>query len=222
MSVTTTELMHLLNMYGYLAVFVCVTIESMGIPLPGETMLLAAAIYAGTTPQFSILLVIVTAACGAILGDNVGFWIGRKHGYRLLSRYGRYLHLNERKLKLGQYLFIKYGGNIVFFGRFVAVLRIWAAFLAGTNRMIWTRFLFFNAAGGIVWATLYGLGGYLLGNNIHRLTGTVSIIATVLVGVIILACLLFLHRNEQRLEDEAERALPGPLSPYPSPPGEIH
>jgi membrane protein DedA with SNARE-associated domain len=211
MSVTTTELTHLLNMYGYLAVFVCITIESMGIPLPGETMLLAAAIYAGTTQQFSIQLVIVTAACGAILGDNLGFWVGRARGYHLLRRYGRYIHLNERKLKLGQYLFIKYGGNIVFFGRFVAVLRIWAAFLAGANRMSWTRFLFFNAAGGIVWATFYGLGGYLLGNNVHRLTGTVSIIAVGLAGVIILAFLLFLHRNEKRLEDEAERALPDSL-----------
>jgi membrane protein DedA with SNARE-associated domain len=188
-----------------------VAIESTGIPFPGETMLLVAAIYAGTTHQLSLLLVIVAAASGAILGDNLGFWIGREGGYRLLRRYGRYLRLNERKLKLGQYLFLKHGGKVVFFGRFVAVLRAWAAFLAGTNRMHWPRFLFFNAAGGIVWATLYGVGGYLLGDNIHRLTGPVGVIFLVLAALLILAGLLFLRQNEQRLEEEAERALPGPL-----------
>ena len=212
MSITTTTLTHLLGMYGYLAVFICIAVESMGIPLPGETMLLLAAIYAGTTPQFSIVLVIITAISGAILGDNLGFLIGRAQGYRLLRKYGRYLHLNERKLKLGQYLFIKYGGSIVFFGRFVAVLRIWAAFLAGANRMSWPSFLGFNAAGGIIWATTYGLGGYLLGNNIHRFTGPIGIITAVLAIMIIIAFLLFFQRHERRLEDEAEQALPGPLN----------
>ncbi len=81
------------------------------------------------------------------------------------------IHIEERRLKLGQYLFLKHGGKVVFFGRFVAVLRAFAAFLAGTNRMPWPRFLLFNATGGMVWATLFGLGGYFLGDNIHRLTG---------------------------------------------------
>jgi len=94
------------------------------------------------------------------------------------------------------------------------VLRAWAAFLAGTNRMPWPRFLFFNAAGGIVWATLYGLGGYLLGDNVHRLTGPVGTVALVLAVLVIIAFLVFLRRNEHRLEEEAERALPGPLSAY--------
>jgi membrane protein DedA with SNARE-associated domain len=90
-------------------------------------------------------------------------------------------------LKLGQYLFMKYGGKVVFFGRFVAVLRAWAAFLAGTNRMRWHRFLLFNALGGSMWATLYGLAGYFLGDNVHRLTGPVGIVAIVLAVVIIIA-----------------------------------
>src|SRR5712691_475635 len=212
--IATSDLMHLLATYGYWAVLVFVAIESTGIPFPGETMLLVAAIYAGTTHHLFIPLVIVAAATGAILGDNIGFWIGREGGYRLLRRYGRYIRLEERRLKLGQYLFLKHGGKVVFFGRFVAVLRAFAAFLAGTNRMPWPRFLLFNALGGIVWATVYGLGGYFLGDNIHRLTGPVGIVAIVLAGCIIIWFLLFLRRNEHRLEDEAERALPGPLDEY--------
>jgi len=151
-------LTHLLVTYGYWAVLLFVAIESTGIPFPGETMLLVAAIAAGTTHQLSIAFVIMAAASGAILGDNLGFWVGREGGYRLLRRYGRYIRLEERRLKLGQYLFLRHGGKVVFFGRFVAVLRAWAAFLAGTNRMRWPRFLLFNALGGIIWATLYGLG----------------------------------------------------------------
>jgi membrane protein DedA with SNARE-associated domain len=207
----TSTLTHLLATYGYLAVLLFVAIESTGIPFPGETMLLVADIAAGTTHQLSIGLVIVAAASGAILGDNLGFWAGREGGYRLLRRYGRYIRLDERRLKLGQYLFLKHGGKVVFFGRFVAVLRAWAAFLAGTNRVRWPRFLLFNAAGGIVWATLYGLGGYLLGDNIHRLVGPVGIVLLVLAVLLIIAGIVVVRRNEQRLEDEAERALPSPL-----------
>ena len=208
----TSTLTQLLATYGYLAVLFFVAIESTGIPFPGETMLLVAAIAAGMTHQLSIVWVIVAAASGAILGDNLGFWLGREGGYRLLCRYGRYIHLKERRLKLGQYLFLKHGDKVVFFGRFVAVLRAWAAFLAGTNRMRWSRFLLFNAAGGIVWATLYGLGGYFLGDNIHRLVGPVGIVFLVLAVLLIIAGIVIVRRNEKRLEDEAERALPGPLA----------
>jgi len=205
---------HLLTTYGYWAVLIFVAIESTGIPFPGETMLLTAAIYAGTNHRLSIVFIIIAAATGAILGDNLGFWIGREGGYRLLHRYGRYIRLNERRLKLGQYLFKRHGGKVVFFGRFIAVLRAWAAFLAGSNHMSWTRFLIFNALGGITWATLYGLGGYLLGKNVHRLTGPVGITTIVLAILILLIGAIFLHRNEQRLEDEAERVFPGPLDAH--------
>src|SRR5436309_6019859 len=197
------DLVHLLATYGYWAVFVFIAIESTGIPFPGETMLLIAAIFAGTTHRLSLPLVIVAAASGAILGDNLGFLLGREFGYRLLRRYGRALHLDERKLKLGQYLFLKHGGKVVFFGRFVAVLRAWAAFLAGTNRMSWSGFLLFNALGGIAWATIIGLGGYFLGHTIHRLTGPVAIISIVLATLLIIASFIFVRRNEQRLEAEA-------------------
>jgi membrane protein DedA with SNARE-associated domain len=212
--VATADLQHFLSTYGYWAVLVFVAIESTGIPFPGETMLLVAAIDTGITHHLSILLVIVAAASGAILGDNLGFWVGREGGFRLLRRYGRYIHLNESRLKLGLYLFRKHGGKVVFFGRFVAVLRAWAAFLAGTNRMPWPRFLLFNALGGIIWATIYGLGGYFLGDNIHRLTGPVGIIFIVLAVLIIIAFVVFVWRNERRLEEEAKKALPGPLDAY--------
>ena len=185
--------------------FLFVAIESTGIPFPGETMLLIAAIYAGATHHLAIPLVIAAAALGAILGDNLGFWVGRVGGYRLLRRYGRYLGLNERKVKLGQYLFRKHGGKMVFFGRFIAVLRAWAAFLAGTNRMSWGPFLLYNASGGIVWATLYGLAGYFLGEDVHRLTGPVGVIGFVLGLLVIIAFLVFVKRNERRLEEEANK-----------------
>ncbi len=206
-----SDLTHLVSAYGYWAVLLFVAIESTGIPFPGETMLLVAAIYAGSTHNLQIELVIAAAAAGAILGDNIGFWVGREGGYRLLRRYGRYIHLDERRLKLGQYLFLRHGGKMVFFGRFVAVLRAWAAFLAGTNRMPWPRFLVANAAGGILWATIFGLGGYILGDNFQRVEGPVGKVAVVVAAAIIIGGLYFLRRNERRLEEEAERSLPGPL-----------
>jgi membrane protein DedA with SNARE-associated domain len=210
----TSDLMYLLTAYGYLAVLVFVGIESTGIPFPGETMLVIAAIYAGTTHRLFIPFVIGAAAIGAIMGDNIGFLVGREGGFRLLRRYGRYIGLDDRKLKLGLYLFRKHGGKVVFFGRFIAILRTLAAFLAGTNRMPWSRFLLFNALGGIVWATIYGMGGYLLGKNIHRFTGPIGTITIILGVLIILVLFVLLRRNEHRLEDEAEKAFPGPLDRY--------
>jgi membrane protein DedA with SNARE-associated domain len=212
--VATVDLQYLLATYGYWAVFLFVGIESIGIPFPGETMLIVAAIFAGKTNQLSIALVIVAAACGAILGDNIGFWIGREGGYLVLRRYGKYIGFNERKLKVGIYLFRRHGGKVVFFGRFVAVLRAWAAFLAGVNRMLWSRFLLFNALGGIAWATIYGLGGYFLGENIHQLVGPVGTVTIVLAIIIIIASVVFVWRNERQLEEVAEKALPGPIEAY--------
>jgi membrane protein DedA with SNARE-associated domain len=212
-----SELIHLLTVYGYLAVLVFVAIESMGIPFPGETMLLTAAIYAGATHHLAIPLVIGAAAVGAILGDNLGFLVGREGGFRLARRYGHLIRLNERKLKVAIYLFRRHGGKVVFFGRFVAVLRAWSAFLAGTSCMSWGRFLVFNAAGGILWAVLYGLGGYLLGNSVQRFSGPFGEITVALAIVAIVVGVIVLWKRERQLEDEAERALPGPLDQYTHP-----
>ena len=199
----------LLATYGYLAVFVFVGVESIGIPVPGETMLVTAAIYAGTTGRLSIFWVIVASSAGAIVGDNIGYLIGRTGGYRLIKRYGRYIRLEEDRLRLGQYLFHKHGPKVVFFGRFISVLRIFAAFLAGVNHMHWRRFLIFNAAGGIAWSTLYGVAAYLLGQQLLRLSGPLDVVLAIVGIMVIIAVIVFLRRNEARLQREADEAMPG-------------
>ena len=202
----------LLATYGYLAVFVFVGVESIGVPVPGETMLVTAAIYAGTTGRLSIFWVIVASSAGAIVGDNIGYVIGRTGGYRLVKRYGRYIRLEEDRLRLGQYLFDKHGSKVVFFGRFVSVLRIFAAFLAGVNQMHWRRFLIFNAAGGIVWSTIYGVAAFLLGKQLLQLSGPVDFTLAVVGVAVIIVVIVFLRRNEARLQREADRAMLGPLN----------
>lgn len=206
---STHQLVHLVATYGYWAVLLVVAIESMGVPVPGETTLLAASVYAGATHRLEVALVIGAAAAGAILGDNLGFLLGRSGGSRLLHRYGKYVRLDERRLRLGQYLFQRHGGKVVFFGRFVAVLRAWAAFLAGAHRMSWRRFLVFNTAGGIVWATLMGLTGYAFGSTVLGLGGLIAAASTALAVLVMAAILFVLHRNEQRLQRAADRALDG-------------
>jgi membrane protein DedA with SNARE-associated domain len=209
------DIHQLLSTYGYWVVMLFVGIESIGIPFPGETMLIAASIYAGTTHDLNIAGVIAAASCGAILGDNIGFWIGREFGFALLMRFHDVLRLDERRLKLGQYLFLKHGGKVVFFGRFVAVLRAFAALLAGINRMSWGRFLVFNCAGGIVWSSIYGIAAYIFGKEVHRVAGPVGIVVLVVVSVLLVVGFVVLRRNEKRLEDEAERHFPGPLDRNP-------
>jgi membrane protein DedA with SNARE-associated domain len=198
--------------YGSLAVAGVVGLESMGLPLPGEAVLIAAAIYAGKTGELSIVQVIAAASAGAIVGDNIGYWIGREIGFRLLVRYGSYIGLTEPRIKVGQYLFQRHGGNIVFFGRFIALLRVLAALLAGVNRMSWPRFFFANAAGAIVWATVFGLGAYILGQDIEHLTKPAALALAGAGVAALIAWVLFLHSHREELEAEAERALPGPLT----------
>lgn len=201
--------------FGYLAVFAIVGLESLGIPLPGETTLIAAALYAGATHNLHIAGVILAASLGAILGDNAGYLLGHWGGYRLLVRYGRYIGLDEAKVRVARYLFFRYGGQVVFFGRFVSVLRAYAAFLAGTTRMPWRRFLVFNATGGILWATLYGSVAYLLGRQIDRLSTPLAIVFGVGAVIAIVAGALIVRSHERRLEVAAEQTFPGPLEGYP-------
>jgi membrane protein DedA with SNARE-associated domain len=126
-------------------------------------------------------------------------------------RHGSRIGLDERRLKLGQYLFLRYGGLIVFFGRFVALLRTLAALLAGVNRMPWPRFFFFNAAGGLIWSSIFGFGGYALGFSVHRISGPIGIGLLILALAAAAGGIVFLRRHEQALLAEAERALPGSL-----------
>jgi membrane protein DedA with SNARE-associated domain len=207
------ELTGLIASYGSWVVAVGIGLESMGVPLPGETLLVSAALYAGSTGRLSIVGVVIAAAAGAILGDNLGFWIGRDVGYRWLLRRGSLLHLSPGRLKIGQYLFRRHGGKVVFFGRFVAILRALAAFLAGINCMPWRRFLFFNAAGGVLWAAAYGFGAYAFGEALTRIAGPLGIMVVVAAAACVAAGWIFVRKHEARLQAEADRALPGPLRP---------
>jgi membrane protein DedA with SNARE-associated domain len=203
-----------LSSIGYLAVALFVGIESLGVPFPGETMLITAAVYAATTHHLSVAGVIVAAIVGAVVGDNIGFGIGWFGGYPLLRRFGKYIRLDEAKLKVGRYIFMRQGSKVVFFGRFVSVLRTYAAFLAGTNRMHWSRFLIANAAGAAVWATLYGVGAAEAANVLAKLSTPVAIGFGALAVVLIVAGAVFVRLNIKRLEAVAEAALPGPLEGY--------
>jgi membrane protein DedA with SNARE-associated domain len=202
---------HLLTAYGYWAVFAFVALESLGIPLPGETMLVAAGAYAGSTHRLSAWAIFAVAATAAIIGDNIGFWIGEKGGYRLLRRYGRYVRVDEAKIKVGRYIFDRHGGKVVFFGRFVSVLRTYAAFLAGTVRMNWRKFVLYNAAGGITWAAIYTFVSYAAGNAVKKATRPVDIALGIAALVTIAGVLVVVRRQSGRLRARAEAAYPGPL-----------
>jgi membrane protein DedA with SNARE-associated domain len=202
---------HLLAAYGYWAVAGVVALECVGLPLPGESALVAAAIYAGSTHGMNIVFVIFAAAMGAAIGGACGHWLGRAISHRQLVKYGRYIHLTEERIKLGRYLFWRYGAGLIFFSRFIAILRTIAAILAGVNRMPWLRFFVFNAIGGVVWACLYGFGAYALGDGIKRLSTPVAIVAFAAAAVALVAAYLFFRTHEQQLQAEAERKYPGPL-----------
>lgn len=197
--------------YGYWAVFLIVGLESAGLPLPGEITLISAAIIAATTQTLDISTVIAVAAAGAVVGDNIGYWVGREFGFRLLLRHGSRIGIRQRQLKLGQFLFLRHGGKVVFFGRMVAVLRVLAALLAGVNRMAWGHFLVCNIAGGVLWAGLYGGGAYLFGRQIQEVTGPVSLLALLAGIVVMLLSARYVRGHQHNLEEAAERALPGPL-----------
>jgi membrane protein DedA with SNARE-associated domain len=155
--------------------------------------------------------IVVSAATGAIVGDNVGYWIGRRFGYGLLLRYGPGVGLSESRIKLGQYLFLRRGRTIVFFCRFIGILGALVSFLAGVNRMHWRKFLVANAAGSIVWAAGFGLGAYLFGKALLQLTGSLVTGFLIVGAILLVATGLFIRAHEAELQTQAERALPGPL-----------
>ena len=208
--ISGSDVQHLLVSYGYWAVFVIVAVESMGLPLPGEMTLMAASIYAGTSHQMSIAGVILAAIAGAIVGDNAGYVVGRKGGTQLLHRYGKYVRLDESKLRLAQHLFDRHGGAMVFFGRFLPILRIWAGFLAGAHAMPWRRFLIYNAGGGISWATLMGLGAYTFGHTAARIGGIAGFILAGIALVVMIGLMVGLQRSERRLQPDANQPCPAP------------
>lgn len=202
---------HLVHSAGYWAVFLLVAAESLGVPLPGETALIAAGAIAGQSGALNPFLIFAVASAAAIMGDNIGFWIGDKGGYRLARRYGSKVRLDERKLKVGRYVFDRHGMKVVFFGRFVSVLRTYAAFLAGTSRMRWRRFLPANAAGGILWSGIYTFGAYEAGATFQHLSGRIDLVLGIVAVVVIVAVLLAVRHSIGRLADVAEATYPGPL-----------
>jgi membrane-associated protein len=201
-------LVHIPANAGYSLVFALIAIETMGIPVPGETALITAALLAHDG-EMSIELLIGLAAAAAILGDNIGFAIGRKGGRRLFLAPGP---LHERRvaaLELGEPFFVKHGPKAVFLGRWVAGLRIASAWLAGMNRMPWPRFLFWNALGGICWATTVGLGAYIVGHAFERVIGVGGVIAAGLVGGVITLLFLNRFRRERRARrQDADARMP--------------
>jgi membrane protein DedA with SNARE-associated domain len=201
----------IIKSYGYGAVFVLVALESLGVPLPGETTLIAAATYAGATHRLSVWVIFVVAAAAAIIGDSMGYWIGDKGGYRLLYRYGHYIRVEETDMKVARYLFDRHGGTVVFFGRFVIVLRSYAAFLAGTSRMRYRRFLAFNASGGTLWAGLYAFVAYYAAGFLTGASKAIEIAFGVAAVAVVVAVVLFVRYRLRALRAKATAAYPGPL-----------
>jgi membrane protein DedA with SNARE-associated domain len=197
--------------YGYVAVAAIVALECVGIPLPGEVILIAAAIYAGTTHHLDIGLVIAAAALGAMVGNIIGFVIGRRFGYPLLLRYGGYIGLNDGRIKIGRYLFRHHGAKVVVVARFVALLRSVGGILAGANHMPWRPFLVANAIGAVAWAVIYGSLAFTFGDEVHKLMGPVGIGIGVAVVIALAVVFAVVARREAELLAEAERAYPGPL-----------
>lgn len=198
---------HLTQSYGPWLVGLVIILEAMGLPLPAETLLIATAAYAGTSHSMDVAWIIVPAAAGAIIGDNLGYLIGRTLGWRVLRRWGRHIGLTQDRLTLGAYLFRCHGGKVVFFGRFVALLRTLSALLAGANRMDWWWFLPSNAAGGILWACLYGLGAYWLGKEAERIAKPAGLAFGAVAAVVIVVAFVMVRRRETALIERAKRVM---------------
>jgi membrane protein DedA with SNARE-associated domain len=193
------HLIEQLHTYGYAVLGIAIGLESVGVPLPGETLLITAAVLAATTHQLNIVFVVLFAALGAIVGQIAGYWIGWVVGFRLLRRYGRHIGLTDRRLAYGRALFRQHGVKVVIVSRFVMLLRALAALLAGANRMPWPRFMLANVAGSAAWASLYGVGAYALGHEAKHLAGPAAIAIGVIAAAALLAGGIYVRRREHEL-----------------------
>jgi membrane protein DedA with SNARE-associated domain len=213
---------HLIHVAGYPLLVLLVMSESSGVPVPGETALITASVLA-SKGDLNIELVIVLAAAAAIVGDNIGYVIGRKGGRWVLERPGRFHRQRLQVIATGEPFFERHGPKAVFFGRFVLGLRVWAAWLAGATHMHWRSFFLWNALGGICWATTVGLIAYFLGRSAGNALQTFGLFG---LGAAVLALItaLALHRRHRRhLAEAAERdanaaaAVPNPQDRRPPP-----
>jgi membrane protein DedA with SNARE-associated domain len=193
---------HLLLSYGLILLFGAVAIESAGIPVPGETALVTAAFLA-SQGHYSIVAVIAVAAAGAIIGDNVGYWIGREGGRKLLERWGPVRRYADKALPPAERFFQKHGAKAVFFGRFIAFLRVTAAWLAGISRMTWWRFLIWNAAGGILWAIAISLLAYEFGKAAGDAVSRYGLFAVGAIAVLVVVGFFVMRFWKKRMLDNA-------------------
>ena len=201
---------------AYLVVGLVIGVESMGVPLPGETALIAASVYAGSTRHLNIFAIAAVAVCAAVAGDNAGYWLGRRGGLALVERYGHYVRLDRRRLKVGRYLFARHGFAVVSLGRFISVLRTYAAFLAGLSRMPAGTFALANAAGGAVWAVGYAAAAYAFGNAAGSLGSAATLVGLAATTLLTLAGVVLVRKRMGRLQQRADAMFPDP--PPSSPP----
>jgi membrane-associated protein len=192
---------------GYLLPAI-IGLESMGIPSPGETALILSAVLA-SQGKLNIVLVIVIASLSAIIGDNIGYLLGRKLGREVLTARGPFHQRRAMLIAVGDRFFAKHGSKAVFLGRWVALVRIAAAWLAGINHMKFTHFFAWNALGGITWATAFGLAGYFGGNAAARVIEKVGIGAAIFLGVVIVVAIIVLKVRERRETHHASADPPG-------------
>jgi membrane protein DedA with SNARE-associated domain len=187
--------------YGLFFLFAIVCLESAGLWLPGETALIAAGVYA-SKGHLSIAAVIAVAAVAAIIGDNAGYWLGREGGRRLLYHYAFLRRFAERVLPPAERFFERHGGKAVFLARFFGGLRVTGAWMAGITRMTWWRFLFWNAAGGIVWALGVGLLAYYAGKAAADALARYGVYAAIVGGIILVVFIAALHIWRRRVVEE--------------------
>jgi membrane protein DedA with SNARE-associated domain len=201
----------LIQQYGPALVFVLVCLESIGLPVPGETVLVTAAIYAGTTHELNIAWIILGAIVGATLGSAIAFWVGQSYGYPLLLRYGPYVGLTESRIKIAQYVLRKRGVLVVLAARFVAVLRSMIGLVAGASRMPVADFMLANFGGAVAWPLLFGLIAFYLGEAVEKFARPVAIVVGIIAAAAIATTAIYLRRKERELAAAAERDLPGRL-----------
>ena len=188
----------LVHHYGLIALFLIVMLESGGVPLPGETALVAAGVFA-SQGELNIVEVIAVAAAAAIIGDNLGYWAGRTGGRKLLERSKFLSRWMDRVLPWAEGFFHRHGPKTIFIGRFFSVLRVTAAWMAGVSRMQWLKFLAWNAAGGICWAVLVGLVAYYLGHAAADAISRYGLIGGVALVVLAALALVGFHFWKKRL-----------------------